>query len=414
VTYPSQSVPNGWEVTRLGDVLASIDAGVSPQALARPAQQNELGVLKVSAVTWNEFRPFENKALTEDFDATDCPRVQRGDLLLSRANTVELIAAPVIADNDYPNLLLSDKTLRLVPKSNIGYAPYLLRVLRTKAARQYSESHATGTSGSMRNVSQETIRGCPIMLPPLPEQRRIADILDRAESLRSKRRAAIARLDELTQEFFFDTFGDPVANPYGFSMSPLESVVSLPFQNGAYFPKEAYSGEDGTEMVHMSDAFEGIVRRGDLKRVRCTCADIEKHGLSESDILVARRSLNYEGSVKPCQIPRSDQPLLFESSLIRLTPDTSVVSQHYLFHYLSNERVRQRFVFPYVTRSTISGINQENLARVPVMLAPKKLQSDFSRRIAALDKLKSTHRASLSELDALFGSLQHRAFRGEL
>jgi type I restriction enzyme S subunit len=76
--------------------------------------------------------------------------------------------------------------------------------------------------------------------------------------------------------------------------------------------------------------------------------------------------------------------------------------------------VREKFIFPFVTQSTISGINQSNLSRVLVLLPSRDLQHEFARRIAAVEQLKTAHRASLAAMEALFASLQHRAFRGEL
>jgi len=164
----------------------------------------------------------------------------------------------------------------------------------------------------------------------------------------------------------------------------------------------------------MSDAFYEVVPRGNLKRVVCTKSDIEKYVLSENDILIARRSLTLEGAAKPCLIPKSDEPLIFESSFIRVTPHPSKISALYLYHYLGNDRVKQKCVQPYITQSTISGINQSNLGRVPVIVPPMTLQQTFARRVRAVEKLKTTQRASLAELDALFATLQHRAFRGDL
>jgi type I restriction enzyme S subunit len=167
-------------------------------------------------------------------------------------------------------------------------------------------------------------------------------------------------------------------------------------------------------MVHMSDAFYDVVPRGKLKRVNCSKPDLEKYALTELDILIARRSLTIEGAAKPCLIPKSTEPLIFESSFIRVTPHPAKLTALYLYHYLGNERVKQKCVQPYITQSTISGINQSNLERVPVVVPPIDLQREFARRVAAVEKLKTAQRAALAELDALFASLQHRAFRGEL
>jgi type I restriction enzyme S subunit len=253
-----------------------------------------------------------------------------------------------------------------------------------------------------------------LLVPPLAEQRRIAAILDQADALRTKRREALAQLDSLTQSIFIDMFGDPATNSATSNLQPLESLLEEPFQNGAYFPKETYCESGGAEMVHMSDAFGGCVRRGQLKRVNCSDEDVKKYSLSTNDILIARRSLTYEGAAKPCMIPPSNEPLIFESSFIRIRPNNTKITPIYLFHYLNNERVKNAHIRPYVTKSTISGINQSNLAQVPVMQPPLKLQQEFGMRVQSIEKMQLIQVSSLSVLTELFTSLQHRAFQGNL
>lgn len=280
-------------------------------------------------------------------------------------------------------------------------------MLKTFGLERYSQGAGVPT------LNRNLIHGESVSVPPLHQQRRIAAILDQADALRAKRREALALLDELQRGIFIKMFGDPASNTPNFITVPLVDLALGGFQNGAYFPKEEYSSE-GIEMVHMSDAFGGMVQRGELKRVASGEDEIGKYGLLESDLLIARRSLTYEGAAKPCRVPPSAQPLLFESSFIRIRPDLTRVTTTYLYHYLSSERVRDKYVRPYVTQSTISGINQSNLSRVPVMLPPMDLQQRFNEQLDAVGQLESLHRRSVMELDKLFGSLQERSFRGEL
>ena len=189
------------------------------------------------------------------------------------------------------------------------------------------------TGANYPAVSEAKIKASKIPLPPLDEQKRIAGILDAAEALRAKRREALAQLDTLLQSTFLDMFGDPVTNPMGWEVKPLNELLGEKSTNGAYYPKDAYSSV-GTRMVHMANAFYGVVNPNEVKRVDAPLADIEKYGLLPTDILVSRRSLNYKGSAKPCLIPETDEPLIFESSLIRVRPDRERVLTIYLFHYL--------------------------------------------------------------------------------
>ena len=102
----------------LGDVLLDIQAGKSFQTAEVLARPDELGVLKVSAVTWFDFQPDEAKALKGEYEPDVNHRVRKGDLLISRANTKEFVGAVVLVERDYQFRLLSDKTLRLVVDEN--------------------------------------------------------------------------------------------------------------------------------------------------------------------------------------------------------------------------------------------------------------------------------------------------------
>ncbi|MDZ4161488.1 MAG: restriction endonuclease subunit S, partial [Burkholderiales bacterium] len=195
-------------LTTVGAVLKQIVSGKSVQTKERPAQPGEFGILKVSAVTWGTFRPNENKAMPKDYNPGNCPRPMDGDILISRANTRELVGAPVMVQGDHPHLLLSDKLLKLIPDESVVCRRYLVRALRAPDAAQHFFQCAGGSSGSMTNITQGDIRAAPIPLPPLPEQRRIAAILDQADALRAKRREALAQLDRLTQAIFVEMFGD--------------------------------------------------------------------------------------------------------------------------------------------------------------------------------------------------------------
>jgi len=180
--------------SNLGDLLVGIEAGKSFQTLERLAGENELGVLKVSAVSWSQFNPNEAKAIHKDYMPHSSHRIRNGDILISRANTVELVGAVVRVDKDYPNRLLSDKTLRLLPDTTRIYADFLVHMLRSSAARTFIENNATGTSDSMRNISQKTISAIPIPLPKMEIQQDITRQLSYIEHESRKIEAALTTM----------------------------------------------------------------------------------------------------------------------------------------------------------------------------------------------------------------------------
>ncbi|HEY7086656.1 MAG TPA: restriction endonuclease subunit S [Tepidisphaeraceae bacterium] len=201
-----------WPLRELRDGLQAIEAGTSVRSLERPARDGEWGVLKVSAVSWGKFKGGENKAVPPGFTPKSHEVVRRGDLLISRANTQELAGAVVIVRETPNKLMLSDKTLRLVLRDDVLDSEYLEYAIRTPGARRFIEHNATGTSYSMRNISQDTIRAVPLPVPPLTEQKRIAAELSRrlaeAEHLAERIGEELAAVEALPAALLRAAFGD--------------------------------------------------------------------------------------------------------------------------------------------------------------------------------------------------------------
>lgn len=171
-----------WPILHLGDVLDRIEGGKSFRCEQRPAAPDEWGVLKVSAVTWGTFKESEQKALPRGVDPLPDFEVQPGDLLISRANTVEYVGRTALVSATRRRLLLSDKTLRLHCKTDL-LPQFLHYAMATRFIRRQIEEVATGTSDSMRNISQAKIRALKVPVPPLDVQESIVLALARSFSI---------------------------------------------------------------------------------------------------------------------------------------------------------------------------------------------------------------------------------------
>ena len=152
-----------WALVPLGSMLAGIDAGNSPDLEDTPAGPGQWGVLKVSAVGNGRFRPEENKVVCDSGLLNPAICVQPGDLLITRANTPQLVGRSCIVYDTPPGLMLCDKTLRLRIAERSVPVRYVHIVLGLAEIRRQIEIAATGTSGSMKNISQQAIR--QIMIP---------------------------------------------------------------------------------------------------------------------------------------------------------------------------------------------------------------------------------------------------------
>ncbi|RUS60686.1 hypothetical protein EGN72_07190 [Pseudorhodobacter sp. E13] len=338
--------------------------------------------------------------------------LQPGDILLSHINSVEHIGKCALFEDPTTKLVHGMNLLSMRPKSDILFPRYAMWAMKDPSfkARILKFVNKAVNQASISTTNLKTVE---IPLPPLEEQKRIAGILDQADALRRLRTRALDKLNTLGQAIFYEMFAPQIESQDLSGFITIEYACREKLQNGAYFPRESYS-EVGVEMVHMGDAFAGTVSRGCLKRVKCSETDLNKYSLVSSDLLIARRSLNFSGAAKPCMIPPSFEPMIFESSFIRIRPNPAVTDALFLFYYLQDPIARGRFVLPNITQSTISGISQSNLKKV---LLPKIAAADRSvfrdRHDELLGQIQKQERL-VERQNSLFSSLQHRAFRGEL
>jgi len=174
-------IPEHWDVRRLKFVVGVLNQGSSPVAANSPAGPGELGILKLSAVSKGRFKREENKALKESDEDEEALSLRKGDVLITRGNTPELVADVACVPNDEPNLLLPDLIYRLRVRVDQVMPEFLTYFLTTQTARVQIRRDARGSSGSMVKVSQGHVLDWQMPLPPMPEQLEIVDSIHAEE-----------------------------------------------------------------------------------------------------------------------------------------------------------------------------------------------------------------------------------------
>lgn len=351
------------------------------------------------------------KVICKDAPSRARQLVTKGDVLVStvRPNLNGVALVPEELDG----ATASTGFCVLRPRKDFLNGTYLFHWVKSPTFISDMVKKATGANYPA--VSDRIISESQILLPPLEEQRRIAEVLDRAEELRSKRREASAQLDTLTQAIFLEMFGDPVSNPKGWKrLSFAELLTNIDSGWSPICLDHPVSGEEW-----------GVLKLGAV--TWCKYNPTENKALPPSvepdpdlevksgDLLFTRKN-TYE-LVAACALVRETPPRLMMSDLIfrfRLRADSSVnpCFLHQLLIYPTKRRDIQKLAGG--SASSMPNISKAKLQTTLIEVPPLNLQQEFAQRIEAVEKLKTTHRASLSELDALFASLQHRAFRGDL
>ena len=168
-------IPESWEWTRLGNVLASTDAGKSPQCEDRSCNKGEAGVIKTTAVQDGYFLPNENKVLPTSFTIQKDQLIRKGDLLITRAGPRNRTGVLCVVDVECEKLILSDKTVRLAYIRNNVNPHYLHIALSSPAIQNMVVKAMSGMAESQVNISQSNMKKFLIPIPPLNEQNRIVD-----------------------------------------------------------------------------------------------------------------------------------------------------------------------------------------------------------------------------------------------
>jgi type I restriction enzyme S subunit len=177
--------PMGWLRIKFDKLLTSIDSGWSPRCETRAAEEDEWGVLKLGAVTTCRYIESKNKALPVNLQPKELLEVKPGDLLFSRKNTAQLVAACALVMTTPPKLMLSDLIFRFRLAPNAPICPeYLWALLTHQGKRREIQSLATGAAGSMPNISKKKLREIPIELPPYEMQTKFVEAFAKCEHLR--------------------------------------------------------------------------------------------------------------------------------------------------------------------------------------------------------------------------------------
>jgi type I restriction enzyme S subunit len=297
---------------------------------------------------------------------------------------------------DFPFCMGADgiKILRPKTDADVKYLYHYLRQLRLT------------DGGYDRHFKY--LKRSSIALPPLPEQRQIAEVLDQAEALRAKRRAALAQLDSLTQAIFLDMFGDPIENSRRFPIRRMIELVdpARPISYGILMPGPDQM--EGVKYVRVVDMQGGGIELSGIRKTTEAISNSYRRSLLQSgDLLMSIRGHVGRLAVVP--------PELDGANITQDTARLAVVDADPVFvrECLRTEAF-QLWMATHTKGVAVQGINLGDVKLMPIISPDLSKQREFAQRANAAGRLRSSECAALAELDTLFASLQHRAFRGEL
>ena len=211
---------SGWPVVTLGEVF-DIARGGSPRPIDHFTTEDPNGINWIMIGDASEGSKYITKTRKRirPEGAQRSREVKPGDFVLTNSMS---FGKPYIMRTSG---CIHDGWLVLSPRRDDVDADFFYHLLGSRAV--YSEFERRASGATVKNLNIDLVSVVKIPLPPLPEQRRIADILDKADALRAKRRAALAQLDTLSQSIFIDMFGDPATNPKGWPQVTMTDLCEV-------------------------------------------------------------------------------------------------------------------------------------------------------------------------------------------
>lgn len=287
---------------------------------------------------------------------------------------------------------------------------YLAHYLAQPSMVDFAASRTSGAN--LPRLSPTVLATFPIPLPALPEQRRIAAILDHADALRAKRRQVLTHLDALTQVVFHDMFGDLRGGRW--DRVPFGELIPR-VDNGTSPNCEARpAGSDEWAVLKLGAVTYGYFRPEENKAYLGDLGSMASNEVRSGDVLMTRKNTReLVGAVALVDEVRPQ--LLLPDLIFRLHLDGARLNRRYFQALMMNPQKR-----PAVrdlssgSASSMPNISKARLAKLPLELPPLALQREFAARVELIGGQRARVEAASAVDDTLFASLQTRAFRGDL
>jgi type I restriction enzyme S subunit len=361
--------------------------------------------VRAANIGWMGWQLDDVKSMNFTDVEMDTYRLEPGDILLGEASgSAAEVGKPAIWNGEIPDCAFQNTLIRVRPRC--VDSRYLLHYFAFCAGAGHFARKSRGVG--IFHLGRTALAEWEIPLPLMETQRRIAALLDAADALRAKRRQAIARLEVLSQAIFIDMFGDPATNPKRWLPGTVAHALEF-LKYGPRFYEEPYA-EKGVPVVRITDLdrdgrldFSAMPRYDVSEEVR------RKHRLKPGDIIFARSG----ATVGKTALMREEDPECIAGAYFVHMRFKSEIDPEYACAALRMPSI-QRIVAAKSRQAAQQNFSGPGIKKLPLPVPPLDLQQEFAASIREVERHKRRLLQSEAGLDALFTSLQQRAFRGEL
>lgn len=396
----------------LEEVLLSLESGVRPKG-GVSADSGEIPSIGGEHLTADGGFDFSNiKRIPESFfEHMTSGRIAPQDILVVKDGATTGKTSFVHKDFPYKRAAVNEHVFCVRVDPERALPMYVYHFLISPDGQKAMQLDFRGAT--VGGISREFSRKTRVPLPPVPEQRRIAAILDRADGLRAKRRAACQQLDNLSEAVFFALCG---SDSHHWTEKTVKSLA-------ARRPNAIRTGPFGSQLLHSEFVEEGVAVLGIDNAVQNRFVwgrsrfisehkyrQLQRYTVTPGDVLITIMGTCGRCAVVPDDVGRA----INTKHLCCITLDQSLCLPSYLHACFLLDPLVRRQLGVRERGAVMPGLNMELIKQLRVAIPPLAVQRKHERVQNAVSGLRTRHEESSGQSDKLFASLQQRAFSGAL
>jgi type I restriction enzyme, S subunit len=429
---PIGEFPSDWGIVSIDKIAVHVGSGLTPRGGSNVYKEEGILFIRSQNVTFNRLILNDVAHIDErTHESMSRSEIFAHDVLLNITGASIGRCCPMPEGLGIANVNQHVCAIRL-PNPCREDAIFLSSVLSSPIGQ--SQIDKLNAGGNREGLNYEQLRGFLIPFPQPSERAEIANVLTTIDSTIAHTSTLIAKLKQMKAGLLHDllTRGldengelrDAIEHPEQFKNSPLGRIpkdwnfgqladfYAIPARNGLYKPSGHYGR--GALMIHMPQMFRGLtVDASDAARVEVSAAELERYRLQEEDLVFARRSLNLEGAGRCSLIPSLNEPVTFESSIIRVRLQEEKLRPIFANYFLNSE-FGFRLRLPFIRQVAVSGVSSEDVASIPVPCPPVQEQDQIIERIIANNSRIGAEESYLNKLKEQKKGLMHDLLTGRV
>lgn len=399
-----------WPIVKLGEILSNAELFTDGDWVESKDQDKfgNVRLIQLADIGDGYYLDKSSRFLNEEtFKRLRCTEILSGDILIARMPD-PLGRACIFPGDEKKSVTVVDVCI-IRPNKQVVDAKWLVHTLNSVSVRKQITGLAKGATRV--RISRKDLGTIQLPFPPLPEQKRIAAILDKADELNRKREAAIAKLDQLAQSIFLEMFGDPVNNKKNWKLVKLGDNVEKMGSGSTPTGGDAAYKATGISLIRSLNVHDGEFKLKNLAFID----DLQAKRLANVDVKENDILLNITGAsvARVCRAPKSVLPARVNQHVMIIRPNKSI-NNVFLERLFINDQMKRKLLGIGGAGATREAITKAQANELEIINPPIDLQVEFANRIQQIEQLKADNTAALAKQNNLFASLQQQAFSGQM